>query len=80
MGGVLVVLIFASLVSALLQRHNSDFAVLVNLRQRIKTWWMMSAIFVLCSLVGNGGSTILFALMSFMALREFITLALIGRI
>jgi len=47
---------------------------LVNLKQRINAWWAMVAVIGLAFLFGHGGTTILFALISFAALREFVTL------
>lgn len=74
LGGVLAILVVASLVNALLQKRGGDKKTLENLRQRISTWWIMSAIFAGAALLGTVGATLLFALLSFMALREFITL------
>ena len=74
LGGVLTILVVASLVNALLQKRGGDQKTLENLGQRISTWWIMSAIFAGASLLGIVGATLLFALLSFMALREFITL------
>jgi phosphatidate cytidylyltransferase len=47
---------------------------LENLSARIRSWWLMSAIFVVTALIGPLGSVFLFAMISFLALREFITL------
>ena len=74
LGGVLAILVVASLVNVLLQKRGGDAKTLTNLRQRISTWWIMSAIFAFAALLGTVGATLLFALLSFMALREFITL------
>lgn len=41
--------------------------------QRIRAWWMMCAILVAGILVGDAATVVLFGLVSFMALREFIT-------
>lgn len=77
LGGVGGVLLLASVVSKVLLRRSSSVVspVIENLRQRIRTWWVMSAVFGMAVLTGNAGSTWLFGLISFMALREFITLA-----
>jgi phosphatidate cytidylyltransferase len=45
-----------------------------NLNARIRAWWMMVAVFGLAMATGGIGSIVLFALTSFLALREFITL------
>lgn len=74
LGGVAALLVVASIVSATLQRRGGDQALLKNLQQRITAWWVMSAVFAVAALAGKNGATVLFALLSFMALREFITL------
>jgi phosphatidate cytidylyltransferase len=75
--GVLVILIVATMVGAILQssaRSESALRTIANLNSRTRAWWKMSAIFALTLLVGKNGSLILFALLSFLALREYITL------
>ena len=74
LGGVVGTLVFASLVSAFLHRRGGNPAFLQNLKQRIAAWWWMSAVFGIAALVGKTGATLLFGLLSFLALREFITL------
>ncbi len=76
-GGVGVVLVVASLVAYRLSR--SKFAerqpeTLDNLKQRIKAWWVMVAVFAVCFTLGKGATIVLFAFTSFFALREFISL------
>lgn len=76
-GGVGAVLVLASLISWVLkQRVKSDSgrATVANLNARIKAWWAMCAVFFLAMLTGGIGSLVLFGLLSFWALREFITL------
>jgi phosphatidate cytidylyltransferase len=46
-----------------------------NLNARIKAWWAMTAIFMLSVVIGPIGSVVLFALVSFMALREYFALS-----
>ena len=72
-GGILGVLLVATVVGQLLKLRSSN-AVIDNLNARIRVWWVMSAVFALSLLTGGIGSVILFALLSFFALREFITL------
>lgn len=75
--GVVFVLIVASIISKiLLSRARSEGAriTLENVRARTRAWWVMVIIFTLAVLIGRTGTTLLFALLSFMALREFITL------
>jgi len=49
-------------------------ATITNLNARIGAWWIMSAIFALTLVIGPIGSLVLFGLMSFLALREYVTL------
>src|SRR5207247_1747012 len=72
-GGILGVLLVATIVGQLL-RLRMKGAVIDNLNARIRAWWVMSAVFAISLLTGGIGSVILFALLSFFALREFITL------
>lgn len=73
--GLAVVLTTASTVSMVLTRRAADpnSATLVNLNQRIKAWWVMIAIIAAAFLFGRNGMIVLFALISFAALREFVT-------
>ncbi len=74
--GLFAVLTTASVVAWILTRragaHRS--AALLNLNQRIRAWWVMVAIIAVAFFFGKRGMTILFALISFAALREFVTL------
>ena len=76
-GGVLAVLLAASFVSAVLRHvvaHGQPHAVIDNLRQRINAWWVMVGAIGLSFALGRAGVMLLFAFISFYALREFITL------
>ncbi|NDL12793.1 phosphatidate cytidylyltransferase [Photorhabdus sp. HUG-39] len=77
LGGMFVPLIIASIVGAILSskysRDNSN-ATIDNLNARIRGWWGMCIICVLSVIIGPIGSVLLFASMSFFALREFFTL------
>src|SRR6478736_3453972 len=53
---------------------DASRATVSNLNSRIRAWWVMAAIFGLALATGGMGSVVLFALTSFMALREFLTL------
>jgi len=77
-GGVVVLLLVASIVGWLLgSRITSDAgrATVDNINARIRAWWMMAVIFVVALATGRVGSILLFSLISFLALREFVTLA-----
>ena len=76
-GGVLGVLMLASIISAVLQarfRGSDSEAVIQNLISRVRAWWAMVAVFAIAFMIGKNATLVLFALMSFFALREFITL------
>jgi phosphatidate cytidylyltransferase len=70
------VLTTASVVAGILTWRAADpqSATLVNLNQRIKAWWVMVALIAVAFLFGKDGMIVLFALISFAALREFVTL------
>ena len=76
-GGVIIILVVSSIIGYILSKKvktEHQIKVIVNLNARIKAWWAMCAVFALALLTGGIGSVILFALTSFLALREFITL------
>jgi phosphatidate cytidylyltransferase len=77
LGGIVVLLILGSAVGWVLARRVSDESgrpVVANLNDRIRAWWLMVAVFSVALATGGIGSVILFGLLSFVALREFITL------
>jgi len=78
MGGVLVLLTIASAIGELLAQRNRRFGgndeVIANLNARIRAWWVMAAVLCACFLLGRVATLVLFALASFFALREFLTL------
>jgi phosphatidate cytidylyltransferase len=74
-GGVVAVLLIASIVTRLLIRKSGETPVLVNLRQRVNAWWWMMLIFSTSMALGRGGVFGFYTLLSFLALREFITLS-----
>jgi phosphatidate cytidylyltransferase len=77
LGGIGAVLALASAVSALLRARlpeGSSRAVVENLAQRVRAWWVMIGVFAFAYLLGNVATLVLFALVSFFALREFLTL------
>jgi len=78
LGGVLAALTLAVAVSRLLPvlKPGGDFT---NLRQRIASWWVMVALLAAALLTGWQGMTALFAVVSFIALREFLSLAPVRR-
>ena len=78
LGGVLGLLVLASAIGWLLSRHlvgQSNRALVDNINARIRAWWVMSLVFMVSVATGALGSILLFTLISFLALREFVTLA-----
>jgi len=76
-GGVLGLLAVSSILGFFLARvakSEKAQATIANLNSRIRAWWVMSAVFALTLAAGPLGSVVLFAFVSFLALREFITL------
>ena len=74
---LLAVLGVASAIGYLLQRRLSpdgSNAVIENLNDRIRAWWVMVILMGLALIGGRTGATLLFAVCSFAALREFVTL------
>lgn len=77
LAGILCVLLLASAVSWFLKkRYSPDGSNLAieNLDARIMSWWAMVALIALAFLAGKAGVILLFAMCSFAALREFVTL------
>lgn len=74
---VCAVLVVASSVAALLRwriAKSAPHAVIDNLVARINAWWWMVGLLGAAFLFERDGVIVLFALISFLALREFITL------
>jgi len=77
LGILLAVLGAASAIGYVLQRRLSPDGsnpVIENLNDRIRAWWVMVILMALALIGGRTGATLLFALCSFAALREFVTL------
>lgn len=77
-GGVLALLVVASIAGWLLKRgvtSDRGRATVDNINARIRAWWVMALIFVVAVAAGRIGSILLFSLISLLALREFVTLA-----
>jgi phosphatidate cytidylyltransferase len=76
--GVLALLVFSSTVGWILDRRVSGAsarATVDNINARIRAWWVMAGLFVIAVTTGTVVSILLFGLTSFLALREFVTLA-----
>src|ERR1700722_5799059 len=74
LAGVLSILTLGALAAALLPRlrPGRDFT---NLQQRVNSWWVMVALLTAALALGWQATLALFALISFLALREFLSLA-----
>jgi phosphatidate cytidylyltransferase len=73
--GILAVLVAASLAGFLLgRRRGAADPTIANLNSRIKAWWVMVALLAAAFALGKTGVIVLFALASFAAFREFVTL------
>lgn len=71
--GLFGLLVVASIIGGVLAKFKQNDTI-ANLNARIRAWWVMCIISVLAMTLGPIGSTVLFMLMSFYALRECVTL------
>ena len=71
--GVYGILIFASLVTIFLKQKNKakNYS---ELQQRVSSWWVMVLVFTVAILVGEIGSIVFMAFVSFLALKEYFSL------
>lgn len=77
LGGTTGVLLFASATGFCLKlwvARGAPHPVIDNLNARIRAWWMMAAAIGLALLAGKGGVILLFAFVSFVSLREYVTI------
>ncbi|MGO6907334.1 phosphatidate cytidylyltransferase, partial [Rhizobium ruizarguesonis] len=77
LAAILGLLAVASAIGFTLQRRATEpgsVATVQNLNARIRSWWIMVAVFGGAILLGETSTVVLFAFLSFMALREFWTL------
>src|SRR5215468_1000448 len=76
-GGILALLIAASLLGFLLHRQaarRGGSETIANFNARVRAWWIMVAIIAVNFFLGRTATIVLFAVASLFALREFITL------
>jgi phosphatidate cytidylyltransferase len=77
-GGIAVTLVLATAAGQALRLSVAGAGArdtIANVNARIGSWWLMSAAFLVATLTGGVGSLVLFALVSVLALREFVTLS-----
>lgn len=76
-GGVVTLLVIASVAGAALGKRaqsESGRATVDNLKARVNAWWVMTVVLAVTFALGETATLIVFAFVSFFALREFITL------
>lgn len=80
-GGIVALLVLASTIGFMLQAklrgapiNEKKQKLVTNLVSRVNAWWVMVAVFAVAYLAGKLGTVLLFVLISYFALREFITL------
>jgi phosphatidate cytidylyltransferase len=73
LGGIFALLAFSSLLTIFLQRRNParDYG---ELRQRVRSWWVMAGVFTAALALNRSLSLVFFAFMSFLALKEYFSL------
>ena len=81
LSGVLGLLVVASAIGWVLSRlaaSGAHRATVDNINARIRAWWVMALVFAVSVTTGALGSILLFTFISFLALREFVTLTPTG--
>ncbi len=73
MAGVFGVLMLASVIVAALSRRfpERDWT---ELQQRVRTWWVMIAVFSIAMVLSRMVSLVFFAMISFLALKEYLSM------
>ncbi|GAB5497591.1 MAG: phosphatidate cytidylyltransferase [Phycisphaerales bacterium] len=77
LGIVAGLLVLGSLIAEVgvrVARTDGGVDVAKNLKDRMRSWWLMATVFAVSVLVGGVMTVVLFGVSSFLALREFITL------
>jgi phosphatidate cytidylyltransferase len=73
-GGLLLLFSIIGFILSRTVKSPGGRSTVENLNARIGAWWVMAILVSSAVLMGLGGTVILFGLISFLALREFITL------
>src|SRR5579859_1464508 len=79
LGSLLAAASLGSLIGYVLKRRSPDNPAIENLNARIRSWWMMILVGGGALLAGRLAIILLFAGISFLALREFVTQAPVRR-
>lgn len=75
--GIVAILVIASIAGFLLEwkvKSPKGRETVANMNARIRAWWLMCGVFAVANLAGPITTILLFAFLSFLALREFVTL------
>ena len=72
--GLLIAATVTGFILRRITRSEAAVATVDNINARIRAWWVMCLVFVGAILIGRLGSTLLFCITSFLALREYITI------
>lgn len=75
--GVLCLVILLTIIGQIQKRQHAEQAsrpVTDNLNAGVRAWWKMITIFLLSIIAGPHGALVVFAVLSFIAMREYITL------
>lgn len=73
LGGVFVILVAATLLVWLLGRLKPGLS-LEEVKLRVRSWWVMVAVFTLAMVLSRNVSLVFFAFLSFLALKEYLSL------
>lgn len=73
-GGIVGLLSLATLISRAISWRRASSATFVNLNQRVNAWWGLVLVALPVLTAGPHATTLLFALLSFFTLREFLSL------
>jgi phosphatidate cytidylyltransferase len=76
-GGVLSLLVILTVIGRVLKQCHSAHvsrSTIDNFNAQIAAWWKMCVVFALSLLLGPRGSLVMFGMLSFLALREYMTL------
>jgi phosphatidate cytidylyltransferase len=71
------VLVISSIIGWILGKKAGDEkyrSTIENLNDRVRAWWLIASVFLFAVFGGNIAAVVIFGLISFLALREFITI------
>lgn len=74
-GGLLVLLLASTAITHVMAKRRGPTPLIENLRQRVNAWWWMVAVFCVSLALGRTGVFAFYLILSFLALREFVSLS-----